>query len=297
MPFRLPAPAGPPAPTTSTNPFGIPSGLTSGPDPLLTGTTPSTSLSQSVIAPYFNPETGLYQTNPYSYGGSGRKRLPVQGQSVFGNPAAPVPTGSNPFGIPDVPWGNTFQSQGSGLNKGQANPFGISSGFQPPAAKQSTGMNESRENPYFNPETGQYQTEPYYAQGYTKLETPVELPTLDAETPSWTLDTVVFYDPTINNQDEAIKAWTEDPTKTYYLPDNNALQGITQEQWDYLQSQAPAGYQFTPWGWISNDYINSLTSGTGGGGYDYGGYTWGGGGGGSRKAMDQFYFGLMNWGI
>jgi hypothetical protein len=293
-PWRLPEPAGPPAPVT--NPFGIPSGLTPATQPQ------STTLAQSAANQYFNPETGMYQANPYSYGGNGRKRLPINQQltSTFG-PAAPVKpnypvtaANNNPFGIPEVPWNSYANAANVGMAKTQPNQFGISQTFQPPAGKQSTGINESRNLQFFNPETGVYQNEPYYNQAFTKIE-PMEVSAV-GETPSYTIDTVTFYDPTIANYDENIKEWYADQSKTYLLPDQGKYANMTQEQWDAINAQAPDGYEYTPWGWMSTDYINSLIGTGGTGGYDYGGYSWGGGGGG-RSKMDQFYFGLMNWGI
>jgi hypothetical protein len=247
-----------------------------------------------------------------------RRRLPVKPpvKSTFGDSASSSdwsfgvnpqtnPLTSNPLTMINPPTQTpTFQNAaGAGMDKSvQLNPAynpnitdGFSSKYIVPEGAASV-FEDANGNPIALPNVLPATPVSDTFEGtYTNLENPVVVSPATEGAPGYTLSSVNYYDPTLQNADEMIKSFLAGG-EDYTLPGDWAGNGMTQDQWDSLESQAPPGYHYTPWGWVSDSYINSLNGTAGAGGYDYGGYSWGGGGGG-RSKMDQFYFGLMNWGI
>lgn len=262
--------------------------------------------------------------------GLGGKRLPLRppqpAQSTFGSFAPVDPTGwstaghfaeMNSQGInAPTSWQNTAASQqpksydfmGAGIAKPGQQQLGTGSSdweryvknrmsAQNLTAEQQTALPTRPAQNYLNNPSAFPSYDnlvPDTFQGtYTSLVNPV---TIVPEVPgakSYVIDNVKYYDPSIDNKDAEIKNYIA----TGALPDDWDGVVMSDSQWQAVQDQAPGDYYFTPWGWVSTDYINSLTGTASTGGYDYGGYSWGGGGGGGRSKLDQFYFGLMNWGI
>lgn len=241
-------------------------------------------------------------------------RLPQPQQSTFGTRgqgfggwsfgADPSANGimGNPLGIPNTfSQPQSFQNAAGAGMAGQAklNPNydpNIQNGFSPKYLNDPgfmTVVDQLTGVPSVIPtvtETSFGEDSPYT---WVDLTEPITVPSSVEGGAEFKISQVPFYDPTINNVDEMIKSFLD----TGVVPGDWAGTNMTEEQWSALESQAPGGYHYTPWGWVSDAYISSLSGTTSDGGYDYGGYSWGGGGGGTRKAMDQFYFGLMNWGI